>query len=100
MQCQGITNSGKQCSRKTVNNYCWQHQTNKISSPKRSVASPRIPSLLLQKFPSSNYKIQKMAENNYFINSNCGLACDDPGAYYDSKGKLLYNNPAPQIPIK
>jgi len=99
MQCQKLTNSGKQCSRKTTNIYCWQHQTNKVTSPKKLVSSPRLPPILLQKFPLSDYKIQKITDNDYFINSQCGLACDDPGGHYDAKGNLLYSNPAPQIPI-
>jgi hypothetical protein len=85
MQCQGITKIGTQCSRNiTTGNYCWQHQTNKVTSPRiisskvtspriisSKVTSPRIISSkvtsprkitennsdILKKFPSSEYNI-------------------------------------------
>ena len=94
MQCQGITYSKTQCSRKAGIDcdYCWQHQDN-IDTSK-----------ILKKFPASEYKIEDITYDSVYgyvfkVNSKCGLACDSPASYYDINGKLLYNDHAPQLSI-
>ena len=50
---------------------------------------------LLLKFPKSEYNISPNNENSYFVQSKCGLACDDSGAWYDFHGNLIRANPSP-----
>jgi serine/threonine protein phosphatase PrpC len=68
-----------------------------IQQLKSSSSSLNKTATLLKKFPASEYTIKPTGEDEYFVISTCGLACDNSGAYYNSKGVLLRSNPAPQI---